>query len=409
MQKMVLYGVGGLYNYGCEAIVRGTAEILRRAVPGSLIRYVTPRPKDDMRRISDTDIEICKLQMGERGMLLRAANRLARAACAPFDSTQIDYASILHDGDVLVSIGGDIYTIPAYLRGRSRYPYFNPLVRAGELARSRGIPEVVIGASIGPFGDYRPAVRYYADHLRGIDLICCRERRSVDYLSSIGVRDNVCLLPDPAFFVEGEEPGDPWDRSECLGINLSPLSLRELSGAQTDADAARFARLVEELMDSTGLRAMLIPHVISPDPGDNDLLFLKKVACAMDAAHRNRAEVVEPTGFLDAKRYLRRCRLAVAARMHCAVNAMCEGVPTILLSYSQKSVGMCEFVYGTDRWVLPLGSAAERLPSLLFELNESAEAVHSSLLGRIRAIREITFSSDSFARLAASIPLGRFQ
>ncbi|MBM6906708.1 polysaccharide pyruvyl transferase family protein [Collinsella tanakaei] len=398
--KHGLYGIGGLYNYGCEAIVRGTTKILRQFNPYASICYFTPRVEDDARRIADLDIEVHQITPGHRSVPLKAVNKIAQRLCIPFDSTREDYSAVLGNTDLLVSIGGDIYTIPAHLRERAKYPYFNRLVRMGQLAHERGIPEIVIGASIGPFGEYRPAVEYYADHLRDLALILCREQRSVTYLDSIGVRDNVCLMPDPAFFVESMDTEDVWGSAEYLGINLSPLALREINGTETEGDVAQFAGLISKLMDQTGLRAMLVPHVLSPDPHDNDLDFLKKVASAMDGAHRSRTEVVEPKGFLDAKRYLRSCRMVVAARMHCAVNAICEGVPTILLSYSQKAMGMCEFVYRSDRWALPLGDATENLPARLAELEGCAETVHSDLLGRIRQIREESFGSEPFVRLA---------
>lgn len=394
-----LYGIGGLYNYGCEAIVRGTIRMLREACPGARVRYFSPRAQDDMRRVADLDIEVVQLRAGRRSVPLRAFNKAATALCVPFDSTREDYGAVLDGADVLVSIGGDIYTIPAHLRSRRRYPYFNKLVRMGELAQARGVPEVVVGASVGPFGNWTPAVDYYASHLRNMDLICCRERRSIGYLESVGVFGNVCLLPDPAFFVEGEDARDVWSHAEYLGVNLSPLSLRELNGGVSGADVSRLAALVQRLMDQTGMPALLVPHVLSPDVGDNDLLFLRRVRSAMDGSHRERAEVTEPTGFLDAKRQLRRCRLVVAARMHCAVNAMCEGVPTILLSYSQKAQGMCEFVYGSDRWVLPLSDAAEELPGRLAELQGESAEVHKSLVARIFQIGSTLEKTDGFGRL----------
>lgn len=397
------YGIGGLYNYGCEAIVRGTTKLIRQTNSSSNIYYFTARAEDDARRVADLGVKVRQITPGHRNLPLKMANKIARKLCIPFDSTRADYSAVLDGTDLLVSIGGDIYTIPAHLRERSKYPYFNRLVRMGQLAHERGIPEVVIGASIGPFGNYLPAVEYYADHLRDLRLICCREKRSVSYLDSLGVRNNVCLMPDPAFFVEGDETGDAWDSAEYLGINLSPLSLRELNGVETEDDITRFAELISKLMEETGLRVMFVPHVLSPDPHDNDLVFLKQVASAMDEKHRLHVEVVEPRGFLDAKCYLRKCRLVVAARMHCAVNAICEGVPTILLSYSQKSVGMCEFVYGTDRWVLPLGDAMRELPSRLASLSESSEEIHSSLLRKVGDIREGVFSSSSFARLSEAL------
>ena len=396
---VTLYGVGGLYNYGCEAIVRGTVSVLRAASPNVRVRYLTPCAENDAKRVSDLNIDVEQLHAGHRGFFLRAVNKAATAFCVPFDSSKEDYGRILSGTDLLVSIGGDIYTIPAYKRKRNRYPYFNRLVRAGELALDRGIPEVVIGASIGPFGDYVPAVSYYTNHLNKIDLICCRESESVNYLDSIGVSSNVCLLADPAFFVEGDGLTVDGDGRRYLGINLSPLSLYELVGEVTDGDCGRLANLISCLMDQVGLPAMLIPHVLSPDDGDNDMLFLRRVHSAMDAEHQAEATVVEPEGFLDAKMYLRKCRFVVAARMHCAVNAICESIPTIFLSYSQKSLGMCEFVYGSKEWVLPLDEVEKGLPGKLRDLAAKEDSVRKQLWGRIAEIRNITFKSESFERL----------
>lgn len=395
---VTLYGIGGLYNYGCEAIVRGTVALLRTASSDVRVRYVTPRADDDAKRIADLGIDVKQLQAGHRGVLLRAVNKVATALCIPFDSSRVDYDSVLSGTDLLVSIGGDIYTIPAYRRRKSRYPYFNQLVRAGQIAKEMGIPEIVIGASIGPFGDYAPAADYYASHLQQIDLICCREAKSLDYLGTIGVKSNVCLLADPAFFVKGNSDYIA-NGEKYLGINLSPLSLRELSGGVSNADFKRMANLVSKLMDQTSLPAMLVPHVLSPDEGDNDLSFLQQVRSAMDEEHRSNTIVVEPSGFLDAKKYLRQCKFVIAARMHCAVNAICEGIPTILLSYSQKAIGMCEFVYGGLDWVLPLNHVEAQLPDKLADLAAHEGAVREYLSNRIGEIRSVAFNSDSFERL----------
>ena len=40
--------------------------------------------------------------------------------------------------------------------------------------------------------------------------------------------------------------------------------------------------------------------------------------------------------------------------MHCAINAVSVGVPTIFLAYSKKAYGMVEYVYGNSKWVVPL-------------------------------------------------------
>ena len=47
--------------------------------------------------------------------------------------------------------------------------------------------------------------------------------------------------------------------------------------------------------------------------------------------------------------------------MHCAINAVCENVPTIFLSYSQKSICMCTYVYGNDKWVINIREMDKKL------------------------------------------------
>jgi polysaccharide pyruvyl transferase WcaK-like protein len=68
--------------------------------------------------------------------------------------------------------------------------------------------------------------------------------------------------------------------------------------------------------------------------------------------------------------------------MHCAVNAIDEGVPAIFLSYSAKSIGMCRYVYGDDRWALSLKDAESKLPDLMCEMMDAASEEHSRIVSR---------------------------
>ena len=53
MEHVLLIGIGGVYNYGCEAIVRGTVEILRKVNPQIQIAYASYNYVDDKRRLKD--------------------------------------------------------------------------------------------------------------------------------------------------------------------------------------------------------------------------------------------------------------------------------------------------------------------------------------------------------------------
>lgn len=401
-KRVGLYGVGGLYNYGCEAIVRGTVELIRRVEPEASITYYTPRADDDRRQIADLGINVLQMPAAKRGLPLKVLGKASKVLTVPFDATGEAYETVLEGCDILISIGGDIYTIPEHVRRKKRYPYFNRLVRLGELAKARGVREIIMGASIGPFGSFERAVDYYADHLKSCAAIICRERVTLEYLESIGVSSNTVLMPDPAFFVDNQVGLPSYEKARYLGVNLSPLSLRELQGGVLEGSIKELALQVEALMDETNLPAMLIPHVFAPRVEDNDESFLRMVRNYLDEEHRERCEIVEPKGFIDAKRYLAQCQLVVAARMHCAVNAICVGVPTVFLSYSKKSIGMCELVYGSYDCVVPLGDADGLKKAVLSLYAERAE-VHGYLKKRVKELRGCTQNENAFAELARAL------
>lgn len=101
----------------------------------------------------------------------------------------IDYEAIIDSVDVIVSIGGDIYTIPQVARERHKYSYYNPLVDFCERAIRKGKEVIVYGASVGPWGKYKKAIDYNIQALSKYKMIFCREETSIP-----GVATNLFLL-----------------------------------------------------------------------------------------------------------------------------------------------------------------------------------------------------------------------
>ena len=54
--------------------------------------------------------------------------------------------------------------------------------------------------------------------------------------------------------------------------------------------------------------------------------------------------------------------------MHCAINSISIGIPTIFLAYSRKAYGMSEYIYGNSNWVIPLKNSNEELIPKINEL-----------------------------------------
>ena len=56
--KILLIGIGGVYNYGCEGIVRGTVALLQEKLPQASILYASLDFDRDKKALSDLNLEI---------------------------------------------------------------------------------------------------------------------------------------------------------------------------------------------------------------------------------------------------------------------------------------------------------------------------------------------------------------
>ena len=118
---------------------------------------------------------------------------------------------------------------------------------------------------------------------------------------------------------------------------------------------ARQSRAIAGLIERMHCSVLLIPHVLAPNANDNDLSYLHEIKKAIPIQFQDGVSVIDTDPqFIGMKRYLSQCNYVIAARMHCAINAITTGVPTLFLSYSEKAKGMVRYVYGADDAVMSL-------------------------------------------------------
>ncbi len=348
--RILLVGIGGVYNYGCEAIVRGSEAIIRREYPDADIVYASRRVADDLKRLEGS-----KIQVIERGRFRRYS---VKSICLKLLSLigirwfpMVESLGLLKNVDAVFSIGGDIYTLNPSGGYSMSFPKF------GDAARKRGVPYVLWGASVGPFTKNRKAERAFTKHLKGLSLITARESETIDYLRTLGVSRNVEPCADPAYVVAPEikANGVPQGDKITIGINLSPLSVQYLNRSAKESIHAQ-VKTIEGLLKTFDARIVLVPHVVCDfNEADDDLRYLRQIQKNMAPEYNKMVLLLDnDIGFVGTKKELIKCDLVIAARMHCAINALAAHVPTILVSYSHKAVGMCQYVYGNSDWLIPL-------------------------------------------------------
>lgn len=347
--KIGMYGIAGTYNLGCEAIIRGTVCVFRKIFPEACFIYYSENAYQDREELKDLPIEIRQIKK-KYVLFKRCINKVLRMMGINYQFLYDDYKSIINEVDCIISVGGDIYTIPRFLLNKTKYLYYNRLVHFGEKVIQKNKKLIIYGASIGPFGNRKEAQDYFAHHLEKVDLIISRDKETISYLDGLGVRDNVVFMPDPAFSLS-ENLCKREGLKNIIGLNLSGLSIKETYGEFSEKAIIGLVHIVEKIIEKTQCNILLVPHVFSKNELDNDYIVLNKIMGYMGENYKNKIKLATGKTFLEIKKEILDCRIIISARMHCAINAMSEGIPTILLAYSEKAKGMGEFVYSSSKWV----------------------------------------------------------
>lgn len=399
--KIGLVGMYGLYNYGCEAIVRGTYELIKKAWPNCKVILYTHCPKEDQEILYDLNILVKCIPENNLLIIRRVINKILRAIKI---YKQIEFYSskkLAIECDIIFSVGGDIYTIPKNIIDNNKIKKYHGILEIGKNILKYK-PFVIWGASIGPFGEKEEIKNYFFEHFKNVNKIFCREEDTVLYLKNNGVDSNIEICADPAFYIRNIIDVIECSKSDKvrIALNLSPLSIIDLVGDNNNVFQNEIIDTIIELSNIPNSEIILIPHVVSRQfEKDNDLTYLKNIFELLPDSYREKVSIQENLkGFLGTKAFLITCDVVIAARMHCAINAVCEGIPTIFLIYSQKALGMAKYIYGDTKWAIPLLDIKKELKNRTIEMIYNRHNISDNIKKRIERIRSDEYRIISLFR-----------
>lgn len=358
-KKIYIYGIHGVYNYGCEAMVRTISEQLNIIYPNSCISYISYNSESDKRALRDCNtVNIIPATQKEisNDFISRGIRYIRRefGFASLEELIHID-TNWIEECDLLVVIGGDVFDLtPSQIKRRN---YWNERILVSQMVKKNGGKVLLWGISVGDFEKNLRAKKTFINYFKeDVDCAILRDKKSFSYLAKEGVT-NIHLCSDPAYMLKTIQSEKEENEFEVLGINLSPLSSYLIDQTKSEKEWIDiWSDIVYQLYQKLGYKKiLLIPHVvISTYPFDDDLRFLKLILENL----KNRkvdVDIIENNpGFIGIKKDLVKCNMVISARMHCAINAITCGVPTIFLSYSNKSIGMCEHVYGSEKMILDI-------------------------------------------------------
>ena len=364
--KYFLFNHEGSKNHGCEAIVRGSMNIIENSDEKAEFVLSSNNPSDD-EILNNITVKAAKTRALTKVEKLIAAVDLKINNSETY-ALQKMYSPIVSDAedcDVCLSVGGDTYC----------YGDNHGIQVLTRELKKRGKKTVLWGATIGA----EDLSERKLESLRDFDAIFTREPITYELLKANGANDNIYLFSDPAFCMERVEvePIDGFTRENTLGFNISPLVA---SGDPRKKEIAEdFLRFVFE---NTTMKVLLVPHVV--EENNNDYDFMKPIFEKFE--HTGRIAILPPD--LEARQYkgyIAGTRFFVGARTHSTIAAYSSGVPTIALGYSVKARGIAKDIFGEEKYVLDIKAMTdyEELRDEFLKLLENENEIRRDLMKSI--------------------------
>ncbi len=349
MSKVLLVGHSGSFNKGCEALVRSTVDIIQRHLHPESISLMSTEPQSDKQVLAHDLPQIAIYnaypevggKFSPSWILERVESRIIRKIKSGLPS----YATwrnrrFYQNADIVISIGGDTFSDD--YEGPSAY--FGEL----DLARRNGAFTMIWAASIGPF---KRLESHWTTLLKQVDLITVREKKTAQYLESLGVKANVKTVSDPAFLLEKYLQGTPTlpQNKTIIGLGMSAIVADYGSEHNFYLDA--FAQFVQTLSKEDKYHFILIPHVVSPD--NNDLTVCQALVNKLQ--HLENIEIISPElNTCQMKYVISQCQYFIGARTHSTIASLSTCVPTVSIGYSAKAIGINHDIFGNTDYVLPI-------------------------------------------------------
>ena len=345
MKRFLLYGHGGAYNHGAEAIVTATTKIIREKHADAYIALSSHFPEQDREFNLDVDEIFCpapEIWAEEK----RTENNIEKEQLA-----REMYSDALHfitSDTVCLSVGGDNYC----------YPNWHRLAVFQQECTLKQAKSILWGCSIEP-STISPEM---VDVLSSYTHILARESYTYDALQNHRINVDIQLLPDPAFLLEPREVKLPigFAAEGMIGINISPLVVKKESVPGILLKNMHI--ILDYILLKTNMDVALIPHVTMPM--DNDANTLIELMNAVPKNLKSRIWLVdEKYSANELKSIVSMCRILVCARTHASIAAYSSEVPVLVIGYSVKSRGIADDI-GFSEFVLDVAKINK--PDVIF-------------------------------------------
>lgn len=360
------------YNRGSEALVRGFVSLLKSHDSEMRIVVAAGHKIYSMISIQGVDKFIPRYCKG------RIRNRLSKIFSIAFDqcfATRVFHCRALlkqaRKSDVIYIVGADNYDYHYHLAAQMYQ--INSM-----LLKYTSHPIHLVDCSFNKMDLTKEVI----NDIRRFDTVVVRESISYNTIKQL-IQKPVIRCPDPAFALDPQECILPQGlvKRRTIGINISNLMLNMSNNRSFVMKS--FLSLIENILKNTKCNILLVPHVMN----NADLNALKELydECKKDKNINIQRVIIWDNHMLNAgqiKFVISQLEFLITARTHASIAAYSTYVPTLVIGYSIKSVGIATDLFGTDNgYVVDIRNIVDDdlLYSAFSELWKRREEIHEHL------------------------------
>ncbi len=378
--KFLLIGTGIGNNYGCDAIVLGTPQILKHRFPDAEVWFphMGWRPPQYENVLGENSGVTVK--SGWRDVRLTSFGKMVGRKAKLISPDIVEWRkNLVKQSDCVLSIGGDLYT---FANKEKDWPFPYPIVQAGNDIMKLGKPYVIWCASVGPLEKAGPRLGELVEHLKACRAIVVREHDSYNYLrNTLGLTDNVFLAADPAFLMQPEPFEMPFfekkkDEYKTLAINFTLSAIEHVKGHRPlRVVQDELLVYVKRLLRDLPIKLLLVPHV------SNDWNLLERVYLEIAREFPGRTTILpRKLGARKTKWAVSQANALLTMRFHCSLAGFSTNTPTVLLVSTEKGNKITKEMYGDLEHSLSIGDMTEELVvSKVKDLLDNEQAIRDQL------------------------------
>lgn len=339
MKKKVFVVVGAAsYNRGSEALIRGLAQICRQTDVEYFVVSTADYSKNITLKIDGIDEYIPRYIGLCKSKILKKAVSMARSKFGLTDlTTRIISGSLLrrvNNFDIIIIIGADNLD--------RKVNYKRELYSLTELIKKKSNAKLILYDCSIDIANIDDQLIAFLDLF---DVITARDKTSFENLRSKYKKENLLYYPDPAFIIGTEATNIEYCSStNTVGINISDLISGMKNSKKYERILNAYFNVIDYVISETEMSVLLIPHVMN----NADLSVLREIYKRYSDNERVKLIENENLNAMQLKYVISKCRFFIGARTHATIAAYSSYVPTLVLGYSIKSVGIAKDLFGTS-------------------------------------------------------------